>query len=244
MFRFFMTAGFVILFLVLSIPVLLIEWIIGKFNRNWKDRSCQAIIQWAFRCCAFLSGARTDYIGVENIPKEGSFLYVGNHRSYFDIVLTYLCFPRPTGYVAKSEMNSIPLLSAWMKNIHCLFLDRKNIKEGMKSILRGIEEIKSGISICIFPEGTRSTTDGFLPFREGSFRMAEKSNCPIIPIAITNSSAVWEEQMPRMKKSHVIIEFGKPIILSELSKENRKFLGAYVQNEIQKMYDKNKMMIS
>lgn len=244
MFRFFMTAGFVILFLVLSIPVLLIEWIIGKFNRNWKDRSCQAIIQWAFRCCAFLSGARTDYIGLENIPKEGSFLYVGNHRSYFDIVLTYLCFPRPTGYVAKSEMNSIPLLSTWMKNIHCLFLDRKNIKEGMKSILRGIEEIKSGISICIFPEGTRSTTDGFLPFREGSFRMAEKSNCPIIPIAITNSSAVWEEQMPRMKKSHVIIEFGKPIILSELSKENRKFLGAYVQNEIQKMYDKNKMMIS
>ena len=243
MFRFLMTSGLIILFLVLSIPLLLIEWIIGKFNPEWKDRSCQAIVQWAFRCCAFMAGARTDYIGMENIPKEGSFLYVGNHRSYFDIVLTYLCFPRPTGYVAKSEMNSIPLLSTWMRNIHCLFLDRKNIKEGVKAILRGIEEIKSGISICIFPEGTRSTTDDFLPFREGSFRMAEKSKCPIIPISITNSSALWEDHMPRMKKSHVIIEFGKPIVLTELSKEDRKFLGAYVQNEIKKMYDKNKKII-
>ena len=243
MFRFLMTSGFIILFLVLSIPLLLIEWIIGKFNPVWKDLSCQDIVQCEFRCCAFMAGARTDYIGMENIPKEGSFLYVGNHRSYFDIVLTYLCFPRPTGYVAKSEMNSIPLFSTWMRNIHCLFLDRKNIKEGMKAILRGIEEIKSGISICIFPEGTRSTTDNFLPFREGSFRMAEKSKCPIIPISITNSSALWEDHMPRMKKSHVIIEFGKPIVLTELSKEDRKFLGAYVQNEIKKMYDKNKKII-
>ena len=73
MFRFLMTSGFIILFLVLSIPLLLIEWIIGKFNPEWKDRSCQAIVQWAFRCCAFMAGARTDYIGMENIPKEGSF---------------------------------------------------------------------------------------------------------------------------------------------------------------------------
>ncbi len=244
MFRFLMTAGFVVLFLIFSIPLLIIEWVIGKYNPKLKDRSCQKIVQWAFSTCTSLAGVQVDYIGLEHIPEEGSFLYVSNHRSYFDIVLTYLCFSRPTGYVAKVEMGKIPLLSTWMSNIHCLFLDRKNIKEGMKSIVKGINEIKSGTSICIFPEGTRGTEpDQVLPFHEGSFRIAEKAKCPIIPISITNSAAVWEDHLPFMRKAHVIIEFGEPILLDTLSKEDRKFLGAYVRKLILNMNFKNKAMI-
>ena len=78
-----------------------------------------------------------------------------------------------------------------MKNLHCLFLDRKDIKQGLKTILEGIEKVKSGISICIFPEGTRNkVNDTFLPFHEGSFKIAEKSGCPIIPMSIYNSAAI------------------------------------------------------
>ena len=127
MLRFLLTSSFVILFLIFTTPVLLVEWVIGKYNPDLKNRCAQAMVQWAFRGCSVLSGARVDVIGRENIPQEGAVLYVGNHSSYFDIVLTYLCFPRPTGYVAKAEMEKIPLLSAWMRNIHCLFLDRDNI---------------------------------------------------------------------------------------------------------------------
>ena len=244
MIRFILVLSFLILFLIFSIPLVIIEWFIGKKNPALKDAISQSVIKWAFRCCNFMAGVKVDYIGLENIPGEGAFLYVGNHKSYFDILLTYVCFPRPTGYVAKVEMEKVPLLATWMRNIHCLFLDRHNIKEGMKAILKGIEKIKSGISICIFPEGTRnSNPDEFLPFHEGSFRMAEKANCPIIPISINNSRAVWEAQLPRIKKSHVIIEFGKPIYLESLSKEERKFLGAYVQKEIKLIYDKNKALV-
>lgn len=244
MIRFLSTISFIILFLIFSIPLLLIEEFIGTFSPSLKDKISQASIKWAFGCCARIAGAQTEYIGIENIPQEGAFLYAANHKSYYDIVLTYLCFPRPTGYVAKIEMEKYPLLSNWMRNIHCLFLDRQNIKEGMKTILKGIEKLKSGISVCIFPEGTRcSDTDSFLPFHEGSFRMAEKSKCPIIPVSITNSRALWEDHFPAIRSAHVIIEFGKPIYPDELSKEDRKFLGAYVQNEIKKLYDKNKSMI-
>ena len=244
MLRFLLTSSFVILFLIFTTPVLLVEWVIGRYNPDLKNRCAQAMVQWAFRGCSVLSGARVDVIGRENIPQEGAVLYVGNHSSYFDIVLTYLCFPRPTGYVAKAEMEKIPLLSAWMRNIHCLFLDRDNIKEGMKAILKGIEELKSGISICIFPEGTRNTSpDTILPFREGSFRMAEKAKCPIIPVSITNSSAIWEAHLPAMKKAHVIIEFGTPILPETLTREERKFLGAHTRKIIQTMYDNNKKKI-
>lgn len=89
-----------------------------------------------------------------------------------------------------------------MKNLHCLFLDRDNIKEGMKTILTAIEKAKNGISICIFPEGTRNkTSDTFLPFHEGSFKIAEKAGVPIIPMTIVNSAAVFEDQFPKIKSA-------------------------------------------
>lgn len=244
MLRFILTSSFVILFLIFSIPILIVEWIIGKYNPDLKNRSTQAMVKWAFRGCSILAGVSLDVIGTENLPKEGAVLYVGNHSSYFDIVLTYLCFPGPTGYVAKSEMSHLPLLSIWMENIHCLFLNRDNIREGLKAIQKGIEELKSGISICIFPEGTRNTSpDTILPFREGSFRMAEKAKCPIIPVSINNTSAIWEAHLPTMKKAHVIIEFGAPIYPETLSREERKFLGAHTRKIIQANYDKNKKQI-
>ena len=135
MIRFIFTVLFVILFLVLSIPLLIAEWIIGKFNPSVKDKSSLAIVNWAFRMVLRISGVSISYRGEERIPKDTPVLYVGNHRSFFDIVMTYVRVPRTTGYISKKEFLKIPLLSNWMKNLHCLFLDRDNLKEGMKTIL-------------------------------------------------------------------------------------------------------------
>lgn len=241
MIRFIFVATFVILFLILSIPLLLVEWIIGKFNPDVKSKSSLAIVNWAFRQVIRMSGTKVIAIGEENIPSDSAVLYVGNHRSYFDIVLTYVRVPRPTGYVAKKEMLRYPLLVNWMKNLHCLFLDRDNIKEGLKTILAGVDKVKSGISICIFPEGTRNkVADTFLPFHEGSFKIAEKGNVPIIPMTIVNSGAVFEDQFPRIKKNTVVIEYGKPIYIKDLDKETKKSLGTYVSGIISDTYFKNK----
>ncbi|NLL78140.1 MAG: 1-acylglycerol-3-phosphate O-acyltransferase [Clostridiales bacterium] len=244
MIRFIGVAAFVILFLIFSIPLLIAEWIIGKFNMDKKNTSSLAIVNWAFRCCLKIAGTTVTVIGEENVPADAPVLYVGNHRSYFDILLTYTRVPRPTGYIAKKEMLKYPLLVNWMKNLHCLFLDRKDIKQGLKTILEGIEKVNSGISICIFPEGTRNkTNDTFLPFHEGSFKIAEKSGCAIVPMSINNSAAIFEDHMPRIKKAHVVIEYGKPIYIKDMSKENKKFVGAYVQNIVKEAYFKNKELV-
>lgn len=241
MIRLLLVATFLVLFLIFSIPIMLVEWIIGKFNMDIKSRSSLAIVNWVFRCIAFLSGTKVIALGEENVPKDAAVVYVGNHRSFFDIVLTYPRVPRPTGYVAKKEMLKVPLLTIWMKYLHCLFLDRDNIKEGMKTILAAIEKVKSGISICIFPEGTRNkTSDTFLPFHEGSFKIAEKSGAPIIPMTIVNSAAVFEDHFPWIKKATVVIEYGKPIYIDELPKEERRAVGAKVQGIIADTYFKNK----
>ena len=184
-------------------------------------------------------------IGEELIPDE-PVLFIGNHRSFFDILLTYTRCPGLTGYVAKAEMEKIPLLSNWMRYLHCLFLDRKDIKKGLQTIKEGIEKIKSGISICIFPEGTRNRSESdleLMEFHEGSFKLATRTGCPIIPIALNNTVSIFEKQFPKIRKTHVVIEYCKPIYPAELSKEDKKFIGKYTQNIILEALKKNESLV-
>ena len=215
MIRLILALLFAILYLIIGIPVLGVEWIIAKFNKQAADLGQLRMVQWAFRVILFICGTKVTVIGEENVPKDQAVLYIGNHRSYFDIIITYARCPRLTGYIAKKDMEKVPLLRTWMRRLH-----------------------------CIFPEGTRNKTDDLmLPFKEGSFKIAEKSGCPIIPMAITNSADVLEAHMPRVKKAHVIVEYGKPIYPNELDKEQKKKIGAYCQDVIAEMLEKNKSMI-
>lgn len=241
MIRLILVLTFLFLFLILSTPILLIEWIIGKFNPKLKSTSSLAIVNWAFRIVLWLAGGRVTYIGEENIPKDTPVLYVGNHRSYFDVVMTYIRVPRPTGYIAKKEMLKIPILRRWMSNLHCLFLDRSNTRQGLEIVLQAIDKVKNGISICVFPEGTRNKEkDTFLPFHEGSMKIATKGKVPIVPISIVNAAGILEDHFPYMKKTKVVVEYCKPIYPDELSKEDQKNLGAYASQRIQEAYFKNK----
>lgn len=244
MFRFIIVSSGVILFLILSIPLVLIELIIGIFSRKARDYSCLRIVQAVFKYFLFVTGTKITVIGKENIPTDGSVLYVCNHRSYFDILVTYSQCRNLTGYVAKKSMEKAPMLNVWMKLLYCLFLDRDNIKEGLKTIIKGSEYLKNGISVCIFPEGTRGTKEGsLLPFKEGSVKMAQKAKCPVIPVAISNTAAIWENQFPRMKPAHVILEYGKPFYIHELENDDKKFPGAYTQKMIQEMLNKNTPLV-
>lgn len=244
MIRIFLASSFVILFLIFSTPLLIFEYFLGKRNPDAKNKSSLAIVSWAFRCVLFISGVSVTVLGEENVPQDTPVLYIGNHRSYFDIVMTYVRVPRPTGYIAKIGMLKVPLLSNWMKNLHCLFLDRQDIKQGMRTILDAVEKVNSGISICIFPEGSRSTEpDVFLPFRGGSFKIAEKSGCPIIPISINNADQIWEAHLPKIKKTHVVIEYGKPIYTKDLDREQKRHIDETVQGIIKEMYFKNKELV-
>lgn len=241
MIRLILVAVYLFLFLILGIPVLIAEWLIGKRNPGLRDRSSKAIVGWGFRCIRFLAGAKVIVRGEENIPKDSAVLFVGNHRSYFDIVFSYTHFPGITGYVAKKEMLRYPLLNNWMRNIHCLFLDRKNIKEGLKTILAGVEEVKKGVSLCIFPEGTRNkVNDTFLPFHDGSFKIAERGGVPVVPMTILNCADVFEDHMPWIRKTTVVIQFEPPVYLDRLDRSIRKNPGVYVSGIISESYFKLK----
>ena len=108
----------------------------------------------------------------------------------------------------------------------------------------GIDNIKNGISMCIFPEGTRNKTeDLMLPFKEGSFKMAEKTGCLIVPMAISGSADILEAHFPKVKPVHVIVEYGKPIDPKSLDKDTRKKIGSHCQGVIAEMLEKNNPQI-
>lgn len=238
MIRFIIVAATVILFLIISIPVIAAEWLVGKKNRSLRDNQSIGIVRWIFRVLLKMAGVEITVKGGENIPTDKAVLYVGNHRSYFDILVGYTTVPGLMGFVAKKEMEKIPLLSTWMRYVNCLFLDRKNLKEGLKTILEGISQVKNGISVWIFPEGTRNTHENLtelLPFKEGSLKIAEKSGCPVVPVAMTGTAEIFENHFPFIRPGRVTIEFGKPFFTKELEPEFKKFPGAYTEMQIKTM---------
>lgn len=227
----------VVLFLILGIPVLLWQRALSGKNPAQADAESRRVIQWIFRVLMKLSGIRLFAEGTENIPDE-AVLFVGNHRSYFDIVTSYTLMQRKTGYIAKKEMERIPLLRQWMERIGCLFLDRENVREGLKTILAAISEIRAGTSLVIYPEGTRNRNGDeteLLEFKEGSLKIAEKARCLVVPMAILGSSAVFEDHIPWIHGAKVVIRFGKPVDLSSLPEEYRKRPALYLQEEIRGM---------
>ena len=155
--RTFLTFGFIFLYLLVGYIPLGILWLYGKFvNQEKADLIQLRMVQWVVQVLLTLAGIRLTVIGEENVPTDEPVLYVANHRSMVDIVITYARCPRLTGFVAKDVVNKVPALRAWMKRLHCEFLNRSDVKEGLKTILSCIEKVNKGISIFIFPEGTRN----------------------------------------------------------------------------------------
>ena len=227
----------IVFLLVSALPLLIGEKCVWKNDENRQKEYALQVVKQVLRMVFRLTGSTLTVKGLENIP-DMPVLYVGNHRSYFDILVGYVTVPGLTGFVAKKEMLKIPLLRDWMHRVNCLFLDRVNIKEGLKTILEGIEKVKSGISIWIFPEGTRNENKDMtelLPFHEGSLKIAQKSGCPVIPVAITGTARIFEDHLPFIKPSHVVIRYGEPIDIKELPPEARKFPGAYTRDVISGM---------
>lgn len=229
---------YVAIFLLLSLPVMGVEWMITKFNKRAADISQLRMVQWGFRCVMFISGTKLVVNGMENIPRGEAVLYVGNHRGFFDVVATYSLCPDLTGYISKTSVGKVPILGMVMRRIYCLFLDRNDIKQGLKIILKAIDYVKQGISICIFPEGTRnedSDPRSVQPFHDGSFKIAQKSGCKIVPMAITGSADVLENNFPWVRRAVVTVTYGKPFVVADLEKSQQKKIGEYCRSIISDM---------
>lgn len=230
--------------LILSLPVLGVSLIIGLFDRHSKVVFSQKVVKLMFRLVFFASATKVTVLGLENVPKDRAVLFAGNHRSYSDIPIVYTTTPVLVGFIAKKQINKIPIMNWWMHTVNCLFLDRDDLRQGLKTILGAIDNVKNGYSMFVMPEGTRNHTDELLPFKEGSFKIAEKTGCPIVPVSITNSDGIYELHMPWIRRQKVLIHYGTPIYVDQLPKEEKKFLGVKVRGVITEMLAEDKKALA
>ena len=224
-----------------KVPYYLIRiWWLGT-RKNFDLEKNYAFIKKVTKAANRAGRVTIESYGVENIPKENGFIFFPNHQGMFDALVFLESCPVPFSVVYKKEVSNVILLKQVFRALHAIAIDREDIKQSLQVINQMTEEVKQGRNFLIFPEGTRSKDGKMLPFKEGSMKMATKTGCPIIPIAISNSAQIWEAHFPKMKPAHVVVEYGAPIYPKELSKEEQKFIGAYTQQKIQEMLDSHQI---
>lgn len=226
---------------IVSVVAYPLQMLIGVFSRSAKDRFCLKFVSTVMKTLLFMTGTKVVYKGLEHLPaKDETVVYIGNHRGNFDCVATYAVVPGLTGFVAKKEMKSWPLFGWWMSTVYCLFLDRDDKRQGIKTILSGIKYVEKGISMVIYPEGTRSRHEGILgEFHAGSFKLATKPGVKIIPVAANNSGAIWDDHMPWFKSTTMCLEFCEPIETAGLDKEEQDALPGRVHDILQEAVIRN-----
>lgn len=223
---------------ILGIPVLLFLWILGLFNRPLRKKMGQAYVSFIARGITSFAGARIVTAGLENIPTEEGMLVISNHRSMFDILSTYPLFKGPCASVSKIEWKRIPFLKQLMDTMDCVFLDRSNLRAGLKAAAQMETLLKAGTSVWICPEGTRNQKQEMLPFHEGSFRAAFQTGARILPLTIVHTDDLFEQHRPYVRPATVTLHFGEPIPTQGLSKQEQRALITRVRDQIQANYEK------
>lgn len=225
-------------FLIFSIPLLRkVKALTEKGELKKTEEIRRNLVTKSTTTMIKISGANVTVKGLENIPQNETVLFVGNHQSNFDIPLISSCIDPSISFVAKKELKKVPILGEWMKVIECIFLDRDNPRNAIKSINEGAEILKKGRSLFLFPEGTRSKSNKMGEFKTGGLKLAQKAGVKIIPVAIKNSYKLMEGNCHnQVKPAQVVITIGKPITvpknqsLNGLSQEIKEFIEKKISN--------------
>lgn len=211
-------------------------WKVNSLEKQGKLEEKDAYVhrvstKWAMSQLKY-AGAKVTVHGKENIPKDVPVVFIANHQGNFDIPLLMSYIEKPKGFIAKIETLKIPLVRTWMKNLHCVFMDRSNLRKSASAIIEGVKIIKEGHSLVIFPEGTRSKGGPLGDFKAGSFKLATKSKAPIVPITINGTYKLMEANGNKIKPADVEIYIHPAIETANLSKEEQEALPEAVKEII------------
>lgn len=167
------------------------------------------------RILLFLSGVTVEIKGTENLLQNSPQILASNHKGAFDILALQAFIPIQFRWVAKKSLFKIPIIGWSMSLAGYISIDRERAGSAYKSIERAAEKVKKGVSVLIFPEGTRSSTGSLLPFKRGGFLLAIKSGVPIIPVSIRGTEDLMKKESILIRPGVVKVVIGKPIPVSD-----------------------------
>ncbi|OMP65673.1 lysophospholipid acyltransferase family protein [Domibacillus epiphyticus] len=199
-----------------------------------RDRIVHPAVKKWNRSVIKMAGATVCVSGEEHVP-DGPVMLVSNHEGDFDVPAMLGYLDKPFGFVAKTEMKKIPLLSTWMSLIHCLFINRNDRRDAVKMLRDGAAILEKGHSLFIFPEGTRNKGGELKPFKTGAFRMAKDAGVPIVPVAIKGSADVFEKNgRKKLTASRIDVAVLPPLMPADYIQSDLKRKAAEVKETIEK----------
>jgi len=202
-----------LLFFLVIIPIMLvgmsIALVVSLFEHSGDVFSRMA--SWWGRFTARIFGIDIEVSGEDNYRAGESYLVVSNHAGMADIPLLLGAMKLNLRFVAKEELGRIPVFGWTLKRSGYVMIKRGQSREALKSLLAAADVLKSGRSVHIFPEGTRSETGKLLPFKRGAFLVAMKGGAPLLPVTIIGSNRITPKKSLRIQRGTVRIVIGKPL---------------------------------
>ena len=186
----------------------------------------------------FVSGIEVFVAGLANIDTSKSYIYMSNHRSNFDIPVLLGCLPIQFRWLAKAELFKIPIFGRAMQGAGYVKIDRTNRESAFKSIDEVAAKMKNGVSVMIFPEGTRSQDGNLKPFKKGGFVMAGDTGAPIVPVILRGTRSIMAKGSWRINPGKVTLSIEKPIDTSGATRDTKDDLIKSVRNVICEVYEK------
>ena len=212
---------YVILASLIVIPHAVIT---GKSDLLW------AVAMWGAKTGWRLAGVKLEVIGQEQLDPDQAYIYMSNHTSNLDPPIEVPALGRQLSIMAKKELFKIPIFGTAMHIAKVVPVDRHNRQAAIESVRHAVEVLQSGVSMMVYPEGTRSRDGRLLPFKKGPFHMAMEANVPIVPITILNTHRLWPKGTFKIKPGTVKMIFHAPIHPAQFA--NREDLMTAIRNQI------------
>jgi 1-acyl-sn-glycerol-3-phosphate acyltransferase len=174
--------------------------------------------------------------GIEHLKGEGPYIFMSNHQGTYDIFALLGHLPFQFRWLAKKELFSIPFFGWVMAAAGYISIDREGTRKTVEAMNEAARKIREGMSLLIFPEGSRSPDGSIQPFKKGGFTLAIKSKVPIIPISISGSREVMPKEKFTSASGEIRIRIDHPIEIQNYSLKDRKSLMEKVSKTISKNF--------
>ncbi len=228
---------FILLYVIPATAVFAsIAIVVSFFSRTGNSVHIVARI-WS-KSILFVSGINVNIGGLAQIDPSKSYIYMSNHRSNFDIPVLLGCLPIQFRWLAKAELFKIPIFGRAMSGAGYVKIDRSNRESAFKSIDEIAVKMKNGVSVMIFPEGTRSADGHLKPFKKGGFVMAVDTGAPIVPVILRGTRSIMAKGSWRINPGKVTLSIEKPIDTSGSTRDTKDDLIKNVRNVICEVYEK------
>jgi 1-acyl-sn-glycerol-3-phosphate acyltransferase len=178
--------------------------------------------------------------GLFHLDSNRSYIFAANHQSTFDIPILLSRLPAQFRWIAKEELFRIPIFGPAMRKVGYISIDRSNRRAAIESLNRAAEQIRNGVSVLIFPEGTRSRKEEILPFKKGGFVLAIQAQATILPVVITGTRDVMDKGDIRIRPREVHMRILPPVDAADSSRKGKDELIRRVRNMITDTYQKDR----